>query len=155
VANHSPIAVKIGGSAVSIQDATHFWIEAGDMSGGSRNQMEFTDDLVVFFDEKSRESGQVFLAFNKETKAFCTLSNRAQDYDQWVNKWRISLITKAKGGVEYAGRVVCFERRRIGQSFVYVVSAADAGSDAHQKWRSSSKHIGATAGTEGRTYGYF
>lgn len=140
---------------MSIKDATYFWIEAGDMSGGSRNQMEFTDDLIVFFDEKSRSDGQVFLAFDKETKAFCTLSNRAQDYDQWVNKWRLSLITKAKGGVDYAGRIVCFEKRKIGQSLVYVITVSDVGSATHEKWRSSSKHVGVTAGSEGRAYGYF
>lgn len=140
---------------MSIEQATYFWVEAGDMSGGSRNQMEFTDEMALFFDEKSRASEQVFIAFDKETKAYCTFSNRGQDYDQWVNKWRLSLITKAKGGVDYAGRVVGFEKRKIGQAFVYVITVANVGSDTHEKWRSSSVYVGATAGAEGRAYGYF
>lgn len=140
---------------MSIEQATYFWVEAGDMSGGSRNQMEFTDEMALFFDEKSRSSEQVFVAFDKEKKAFCTFSNRGQDYDQWVNKWRLSLITKAKGGVDYAGRVVGFEKRKVGQSFAYVITVADIGSDLHQKWRSNSTYVGSTAGAEGRAYGYF
>lgn len=138
-----------------IEDATYFWIEAGDMQGGSRNQIEFTDDIVLFFDEKSRSAGQAFLAFDTKTKGYGALSNRAQDYDQWVNKWRLSLITKAKGGVDYAGRVVCFEKRRIGQSYAYVTSVADLQSGDHTTWRSKSKHIGSTGGVDGREYGYF
>jgi len=140
---------------VNIEDATYFWIEAGGMQGGSRNQVEFTDDLVAYFDEKSRSSGQAFLAYDKETKAFGALTNRAQDYDQWVNKWRLSLITKAKGGVDYAGRVIQLEKRKIGQSYVYVISVADSGSADHVAWRSSSKHVGSTGGAEGREYGYY
>lgn len=140
---------------MSIDEANYFWIEAGDMQGGSRNQIEFTDDIVLFFDEKSRSAGQAFLAFDTKTKGYGALSNRAQDYAQWVNKWRLSLITKAKGGVDYAGRVVCFEKRRIGQRYVYVTSVADIGSADHATWRSKSKRIESTGGADGREYGYF
>ena len=66
---------------MSIQAATHFWLEAGEMSGGSRNQIEFTDDLVAFFDEKSRSAGEVFLWHDKDIKAVCSLTNRGQEYD--------------------------------------------------------------------------
>jgi hypothetical protein len=140
---------------MNIEDATFFWIEAGDMQGGSRNQMEFTDEIVSFFDEKSRSSGQAFLAFDSNVKGYGALTNRAQDYDQWVNKWRLSLITKAKGGVEYAGRVVGFEKRKIGQSYVYVTSVVDLGSPEHVDWKSRSKQIGSTGGAEGREFGCF
>jgi hypothetical protein len=140
---------------MNIEDATFFWIEAGDMQGGSRNQIEFTEEIVAFFDAKSRSSGQAFLAFDSRIKGYGALSNRAQDYDQWVNKWRLSLITKAKGGVDYAGRVVCFEKRKIGQSYVYVTSVADHGSVDHASWKSKSKQIGSTGGADGREFGYF
>jgi hypothetical protein len=140
---------------MAIDTANFFWIEAGDMQGGSRNQIEFTDDIVIFFDEKSRSAGQAFLAFDTKIKGYGALSNRAQDYDQWVNKWRLSLITKAKGGVDYAGRVVGFEKRLIGKSYVYVLSVVDAGSAEHLAWRTKSQHIGSTAGSDGREYGYF
>lgn len=140
---------------MSIEGASFFWIEAGDMQGGSRNQIEFTDDIVLFFDDKSRSDGQAFLAFDTKTKGFGALSNRAQDYDQWVNKWRLSLITKAKGGGDYAGRIIGFEKRLIGNSFVYVLSVVDPGSAEHLAWKAKSKHIGSTGGSDGREYGYF
>lgn len=140
---------------MSIEDATYFWIEAGDMQGGSRNQIEFTDDIVLFFDEKSRSDGQAFLAVDTKTKGYGALFNRGQDYDQWVNKWRLSLITRAKGGFDYAGRVVCFEKRKTGKSYVYIISVADTESADHATWRSKSKHTGTTAGADGREYGYF
>ena len=138
-----------------IEDANFFWIEAGDMQGGSRNQIEFTDDIVSFFDESARTTGQAFLAFDSKIKGYGALTNRAQDYDQWVNKWRLSLITKAKGGVDYAGRVICFEKKKIGQRYVYVTSVADVASADHSSWRSKSKHFGVTGGSDGREYGYF
>lgn len=138
-----------------IESAAYLWIEAGDMQGGSRNQIEFTDDIVSFFDEKSRSDGQAFLAYDTKIKEYCALTNRGQDYDQWVNKWRLSLITKAKGGVDYPGRVVCFEKRKLGQSYVYVISVADIGSADHATWKSKSKYIGSTGGANGREYGYF
>ena len=135
--------------------ATFLWVEAGDMSGGSRNQIEFSDDLVSFFDEEARTSGQVFIAYNKEIKALCHLSNRAQDYGQWTNIWRLGLITQAKGGVDYQGRVICLEKRKIGKSYVYVITVTDLNSVEHKEWVAKSKGIGMTGGTEGRNYGYF
>jgi hypothetical protein len=140
---------------MSIENASFFWIEAGDMQGGSRNQIEFTDELVAFFDQKSRAAGKAFLAFDSKTKEYGALTNRAQDYDQWVNKWRLSLITKAKGGVEYAGRVVGFEKRKMGQVYVYLISVVEVGSPDHMAWRAKSKHVGSTGGADGREFGYY
>lgn len=140
---------------MSIDGATHFWLEAGDMSGGSRNQIEFTDDMVAFFDERSRSTGEVFLWYDKNTKSVCSLTNRAQDYDQWTNKWRLSLITKAKGGVDYQGRVVCFEKRAVGKGFTYLTRVVDRDSPLHKEWQAKSVHVDSTFGPEGRSYGYF
>ncbi|MCC5993911.1 MAG: hypothetical protein JJT99_15465 [Rhodobacteraceae bacterium] len=140
---------------MSINNASFFWIEAGDMQGGSRNQIEFTDDIVSFFDGSSRAAGQAFLAFNTKIKGYGALTNRAQEYDQWVNKWRLSLITKAKGGVDYAGRVVGFEKRQIGKSYVYVISVVDLNSADYLAWKAKSKYVGSTGGSDGREYGYF
>jgi hypothetical protein len=140
---------------MTIEEATFFWLEAGDMSGGSRNQIEFTDDLVTFFDEQSRSAGQVFIAYDKETKAHCPLTNRGQDYDQWTNKWRLGLITKAKGGVDYQGRVIRFEKRKVGRNFAYVITVADRQSALHEEWKAKSAQVGSTFGPEGRPFGFF
>lgn len=140
---------------MSINTATYLWFEAGDMSGGSRNQIEFSDDLAKFFDEEARSSEKVFIAYDKEIKAFCPFTNRAQDYGQWTNIWRLGLITKAKGGADYQGRVICLEKRKIGKSFVYVISVADLNSEKHKDWVAKSVAKGVTGGAEGRAYGYF
>ncbi|MFS2023194.1 hypothetical protein [Massilia sp. CT11-137] len=138
-----------------VNTATYLWIEAGDMSGGSRNQIEFSDDLAKFFDDQARSSAKVFIAYDKETKAFCPFTNRAQDYGQWANIWRLGLITKAKGGVDYQGRVIFLERRKIGKSYVYVIFVDEVNSEKHKEWKAKSVVKGITSGAEGRAYGYF
>jgi len=140
---------------MSINTATYLWFEAGDMSGGSRNQVEFSDDLANFFDEDARTSGKVFIAYDKKIKAFCPLTNRAQDYGQWTNIWRLGLITQAKGGVDYQGRVICIEKRKIGKSYTYVIAVTDLNSAEHKSWNDKSEGKGITGGVEGRNYGYF
>lgn len=140
---------------MSIETATHLWFEAGDLSGGSRNQVEFSDDLVTFFDDASRAEGQVFIAYDKTVKAFCPLTNRAQAYGQWTNIWRLGLITKAKGGADYQGRIVCLEKRKLGQKFVYIITVTDPNTTTHNDWIARSTHTGMTGGTEGRAFGYF
>jgi len=140
---------------MSIETATHLWIEAGDLSGGSRNQIEFSDDLVAFFDEDSRHTEQVFIAYDKTVKSYCPLTNRAQDYGQWTNIWRLGLITKAKGGMDYQGRVICLEKRKIGKAYVYVITVADLNSALHKEWIAKSIQSGTTGGAEGRAFGYF
>jgi uncharacterized protein (DUF2147 family) len=140
---------------MSIDKATHLWFEAGDMSGGSRNQVEFSEEMVRFFDEESRASEQVFIAYDTTIKEFCALTNRGQNYGQWTNIWRLGLITKAKGGVEYQGRVICLEKRKIGQKYVYVIAVVDPNSSSHKDWISKSVYSGTTGGTGGRAFGYF
>lgn len=140
---------------MSIDTAMHLWIEAGDMSGGSRNQIEFSDELVAFFDKESVATGQVFIAYDKTIKAHCPLANRGQDYGQWANIWRLGLITKAKGGVDYQGRVIYLEKRAIGKAYVYLIAVTDAGSALHKEWLAKSLHVGTTGGSDGRSYGYF
>lgn len=140
---------------MSIDKATHLWFEAGEMSGGSRNQIEFSDDLIQFFDSNSRATEQVFVAYDKTTKGYCALTNRSQDYGQWTNIWRLGLITKDKGGVDYQGRVICLEKRPIGKEYVYVIEVTDKDSATHKIWIAKSTHVGTTGGTMGRAFGYY
>lgn len=125
------------------------------MSGGSRNQIEFSDDLITFFDEGSRTSGQVFVAYDKIIKSYCPLASRGQDYGQWTNIWRLGLITKAKGGVDYQDRIICLEKRKMGKGYVYVITVTDPNSTLHKEWIANSIHIGTTGGSGGRAFGYF
>jgi hypothetical protein len=140
---------------MDIETATHLWIESGDMSGGSRNQIEFSDDLIRYFDEKSRESGKVFIAFDNKVKAYCPLSNRAKDYGQWTDIWRLGLITEDKGGVSYPGRVIHFEKRLVGRNYVYLIKVVDSQSSEHERLITVSAVTGVTGGSEGRDFGYW
>ena len=110
---------------------------------------------MPFFDEKSKAEEQVFLAFNSKTKKHCPLTNRGQDYGQWTNIWRLGLITKAKGGADYQGRIISLEKRLIGKNWAYVIVVTDPGSDEHKDWIAKSAHVGKTSGTAGRQFGYY
>ena len=47
----NPVILEIADppSLQTLENATTFWIEAGAMSGGSRNQVEFNRELAAFF----------------------------------------------------------------------------------------------------------
>ncbi len=140
---------------MTIETATHLWLEAGNMSGGSRNQIEFSDDLIRFFDEQSRASEKVFIAYDSKVKAYCPLADRGQGYGQWANIWRLGLITEDKGGVNYRGRVIHFERKLIGKRYVYLIDVVDINSTEHQDLTAKATSTGITGGSEGRAYGYW
>ncbi|MGR9398873.1 hypothetical protein ACU8M5_03780 [Rhizobium leguminosarum] len=138
-----------------IETATHLWLEAGNMSGGSRNQIEFSEELIHFFDDESRASEKIFIAFDSKVKAFCPLASRGQDYGQWANIWRLGLITEDKGGVSYPGRVIHFEKKLVGKRYVYLIEVVDKGSDEHIALSAKAIFTGVTGGAEGRAYGYW
>jgi hypothetical protein len=140
---------------MDVEAATHLWVEAGDMSGGSRNQIEFSDDLIRFFDDEARDAGQVFMAYDSKVKGHCPLANRGQGYGQWANIWRLGLITEDKGGESYPGRVIHLEKKLIGKRYVYLIQVVDLKSKAHKTLIGNSKVTGVTGGSEGRNFGYW
>lgn len=140
---------------MDIENATNLWLEAGDMSGGSRNQIEFSDNIVSFFDRKSREAGKVFIAYDSTVKAFCPLADRGQGYGQWANIWRLGLITEDKGGQNYQGRVVHFEKKLFGKTYAYLIEVVDLGSTEHKALIAKSAVTGVTGGAGGRKFGYW
>lgn len=140
---------------MTVSSADNLWLEAGDMSGGSRNQIEFSEDLIHFFDAASIQSGKVFIAYDSRVKAYCPLADRGTDYGQRVNIWRLGLITEDKGGQKYPGRVIHLEKKLIGKKHVYLISVHDSGSAAHHSLISKSTYTGLTGGTSGRRYGYW
>ena len=140
---------------MDIETATHLWVEAGDMSGGSRNQIEFSDDLIRFFDEDSCNNKKVFIAYNSKVKDYCPLADRKQDYGQWTNIWRLGLITQDKGGDAYPGRVIHLEKKQIGKMYAYLIEVVDLQSTEHNNLIDSSVVTGVTGGAEGRIFGYW
>ncbi|AML51541.1 hypothetical protein [Falsihalocynthiibacter arcticus] len=140
---------------MTISSAHNLWLEAGDMSGGSRNQIEFSDDLIRFFDADSLQSGKVFIAYDSKVKAYCPLADRGTEYGQRVNIWRLGLITEDKGGQKYPGRVIHLEKKLIGKKYVYLIKVHDCASSDHHSLISKSTSTGLTGGTSGRRYGYW
>lgn len=140
---------------MTVGNAKHLWFEAGDMSGGSRNQVEFSEELVKFFDEDSRAAGQVFVAYDSKTKAYCPLANRGKDYGQWSSIWRLGLITEDKGGQPYPEKIIHLEKKLIGKRFVYLIEVIEPNSAEHDSLLANSSEQGITGGAEGRAFGYW
>lgn len=145
--------------ATPINTAKTFWIEAGKMSGGSRNQIEFTDALVLFFDAKVRslERFDVLLP-NGKTVAGKTARNRAQRYGQFVNIWRLGLPTVKQGGPKYPDTMIRIDKVRKKSGYVYELTVTAPSSVVAKGWRQQSavlKNTGKTGGKNGRFYGYW
>jgi hypothetical protein len=137
-----------------IQRAATFWIEAGAMSGPPehRHQIEFSNDLVQFFDQQSRDNEVVTIELPDGHNVVRPLTYRGTDYGQWTDIWRLGLPTVNMGGPQYAGRYIRFDR--LGPQ-LYRITVEDTGSAAVTNWRQQSAFVGNTGGPNGRGYGYF
>lgn len=127
------------------------WIEAGAMSGGSRNQIEFDEALVAFFtDDPPRLNATIELALGANTRWLdCVLAHKQTTFG--VDIYRLSMPTLARGGFDYAGKVVSFERNGPYASRYFQISVTEVDGDLHNDWRSRSASVDRTAG--GREYG--
>lgn len=131
------------------------WIEAGDMSGGSRNQIEFDDDLAAFFGVAlPRVGSAVELSIDVTGQRWhnCGLAAKRTTYG--VTIYRLNLPTAANGGLDYPGTVLKFVPAG-GRYFR--VHVADPGSAEHQSWRAGARAAGTlavTGGSAGREYGF-
>lgn len=139
-----------------IGNATSFWIEAGAMSGDPehRHQIEFSNELVQFFDQQSRHNEVLTIQLPDGQPVIRPLTYRGTDYGQWTNIWRLGLPTVNMGGPPYAGRFIRFDR--LGPC-LYRITVEDAGSAAVASWRQQSVFVGNTGGDapNGREYGYW
>lgn len=130
------------------------WIEAGDMSGGSRNQIEFDEDLAAFFGVTLPPiGGSVELLIDVGTQKWheCGLAGKKTTFG--VKIYRLNLPTAAKGGFDYPGTIVKFAPAG-GRYFKLEV--VEEGSTEHETWRGISESngsLGRTAGPEGREFG--
>lgn len=131
------------------------WIEAGDMSGGSRNQIEFDDDLGSFFGvQLPAVGGSVQLSIDVTGKKWHECSLGAKKTSYGVVIYRLNLPTAANGGWDYPGTVLKFVPAG-GRYFRVIV--ADHGSADHEAWRAESGANGTiarTGGAGGREFGY-
>jgi hypothetical protein len=127
------------------------WIEAGATSGGSRNQIEFSGDLVPFFG--AVEEGRRLLRMRIGRRIWSDRPLSFKVTTLGVKIWRLSLPTAE----DYAGRVVRIERSQDAEGLVFDVQVADASSAKYRRWRRDSEvggHLGLTGGRRGgREYG--
>lgn len=132
------------------------WIETGEMSGGSRNQIEFDEELASFFAGTLPATGAsetLALSINGGRWQDCELTAKVTTFD--VRIYRLGLVTAAQGGDVYPGRVVRFERA---QGRYFNVHVVDINSSSHIDWRSQSaanSTLSRTSGPDGREFGFF
>jgi hypothetical protein len=137
--------------------AATFWIEAGAMQGGSRNQLELTNDLAKYFGRQARRDEVVSIQLAPGVQFIRPFVYRGDDYGHYTERWRLCLPTDQMGGPEYPDRVVRFDRMRIGRAMVYQLTVADPNSSEHRDWRRRSVSPSGGRGTTfgGREYGWW
>lgn len=129
------------------------WIEAGAMSGGSRNQVEFSSELASYFGPTNHTRRLLRIHSNGEEWNDRPLSYKVTTFG--VEIWRLSLPTKDTGGFDYPGRVIRFRRSKDRRGQYFDIAVADPGRPRHERWRSIAHrfgHLGMTSGQ--RTYGF-
>lgn len=148
--------------ATNIRQAQHFWMQAGELSGGARNQIEFTDNLARFFSDAERITEIVRIRFSGSSAIARPLTYRGNDYGQWTEDiWRLGLPTANMGAPDYQGRVVKLERIATPSGNEYELLVEDVGSGLAQQWRMSAQTHGIVSSTgdtgvhQGRDFGYW
>ena len=138
--------------------ATSFWIDAGAMQGGARNQLELTDTLAQFFGSRARRSEIVTIQLSGGAQYNRPFVYRGgDDYGHYTDRWRLGLPTANMGGPDYRHRVVCFDKVYVGRATVFQLSVADPNSRLHGSWRRRSAAPTGGTGTTvgGRQYGWW
>jgi hypothetical protein len=141
---------------VDIRNARHLWIESGAMSGPPehRHQIEFAEDLANYF-HAQRRSFQISLRHAKGGEFSRPLTFRGTARGQFVEIWRLGLLTPRMGGPNYVGRVVRFTRLGRNQ---YALEIADRNSAPARRWvREANRrgYVGRTGGASGRRFGFY
>lgn len=139
-----------------IRNARYLWVEAGAMSGPPeyRHQIEFAEDLAAYFDAPRRDV-EIRLRYGQAPALSRPLAFRGTAQGQYVDIWRLGLLTPRMGGPVYSGRVVRFGRLAQNQ---YALEAADRGSATARRWlREANKlgYVGRTGGAAGRQFGFY
>lgn len=119
------------------------WIEAGAMSGGSRNQVEFNEELAPFFGPPSYGRRILSIEIQGEVWADRPLTHKVTTFG--VHIWRLSLPP----GFDYAHRVIRFSRVNEGEERIFEVVVTDPGGTECRRWMSESRARGVLGQTSG------
>ena len=151
----NPVILEIADppSTQTLKNANTFWIEAGAMSGGSRNQVEFNRELAAFFGPVLNRQRKLSIDIGRQAWDDRPLSPKVTTFG--VEIWRLSLPTASSGGFQYQGKVIRF-RRSASPKQRLEVDVADVNSSAARAWRSKANRTGYLGTTSGdRAFGFF
>ncbi len=141
-------------SPLQLRSAASLWIDAGAMSGGSRNQVEFNRDLAAFFAEPDEKTRMVRVRVGGKDWDDRPLAHKFTTYG--VDIWRLSLPTASSGGFRYPGKVILFRKVVDGEGTYFEVDVAGSGERKSARWRTTANRRGYVGVTSGqRSYGFF
>ncbi|MGC1685904.1 MAG: hypothetical protein WA734_09820 [Candidatus Acidiferrales bacterium] len=125
---------------LDIRNARNLWIECGAMSGPPehRHQIEFAEDLAAYFHAPHRNA-QISLRFGQGAAHLRPLTFRGTARGQFVEIWRLGLLTRPMGGPLYANRIVRFVRLAQDE---YALDVADRGERNAQRWLRDANRMG-------------
>jgi hypothetical protein len=140
-----------------IAQSSSLWVEAGAMSGGLRNQIEFNEQLAAFFGPQQDRKTYVDILHRGKLYAGRPLTPKKTTYG--VPIWRLGLPT----GYTYNGKVILLRRlpARRGERRKFELEVASAGGNLDRRWRATSSNSGidgstrAAGGKGPRLYGIF
>lgn len=132
-------------------EARILWIESGAMSGGSRNQIEFDEALAGFFtNELPPLNASVALQLGVNVGWLeCGLAHKRTSFG--VDIYRLSMPTVARGGHDYPGTVIAFERNGPYPSKYFQLQISESDDPRASEWSRLSSLRDTTAG--GRHFG--
>jgi hypothetical protein len=141
-------------SQKQLSSAPVLWIEAGAMSGGLRNQVEFSEELAAFFGDVVPNRRHLHVEANGRTWTDRPLSPKTTTFG--VRIWRFSLPTENAGGFRYPGTIICFRKIWRDSQLILGLDVASPGDPKAGRWRMQAQrrgHIGQTGGR--RVYGFY
>lgn len=141
-------------SLSQLQSSKTLWIEAGAMSGGSRNQVEFNRELAAFFGQVEHGTKLLRIRANGKEWDDRPLAHKVTTFG--VHIWRLSLPTVSGGGFEYPGKVIRIDKATDGEGEYFEVSVAQPNDRGPARWRTRANRHGYVGVTSGhRSFGFF
>ena len=132
-------------------EADCFYIETRAMTGGSRNQIELSEETSPFIEE---ERGEITIIFGGTTHTGCSVSPRVTDPPFGMNITPVYLPT----GHDYTDSYIHLEKLSFnsGQEPKYELTVADPGDEIVAEWSEKAATDGVRDHTGGgREYGYY
>lgn len=134
--------------------ASVLWIEAGAMSGGSRNQVEFNRELAGFFGNPTRRTRVLRIRRAGREWTERPLAYKVTTFG--VEIWRLSLPTEATGGLSYPGKVVRFRRGADPEGEYFELDAQFPAHRGVARWQARAHRNGYVGLTSGqRSFGFY